>query len=933
MSLLLDALKRAAEQKAAKLRRDETSGADTPDTALDTASNRASSTDDAEDSSLPHYRLEDETEFDHSELDTRLKRVRGSGGDPTETDLDVAGFAESTLLPLSERPGTGDDETLIFAEDDVAETVDDGDVSTPRPAEDETDLSMHATTAASPAGIEVEELDSKRLADDETDLSQLLAAQREADAAASVETAAGRSAEDETDLSRLIAEQEAAIRGAADADDAGRPADDETDLSRLIAEQESEFNAAGDSADAERPADDETDLSRLIAEQEAANRGAGDGTDTGRSAADETDLGQLAATGEAAADATEDGPESVSTGAEETEVRLPGMPDDVAAGNEPPGAATDASQPSLEAGEPLASELDEAELAADESAADAGGSGADDTDAEDMSLLLVEREPTQITSPRSTTEPQSPQDALRSLQAEAPSAEDLGLVETTQHRLGGGPAAAADTTQTRNRTDSTATTRSRTGDTATTGIATATATANLGGVPRPDPGATQTYAPDNYDRTLMRLPNDEASKLFAGMKSDSDMVMTPDYAKRVFRSKSSAIRLQHAKIYTGVAFAILLAIGIYGIFEYQAESENIEANLRPLKNDPMPGILPSETVKSANQPLFGEGQVNKQALEILQSAENQGEQPGGDEALATDEPQAADEPAGAEAEPTAAMAAAGTADNPPAEAVEEVTEEPAPAVEENTVPAAGDADIPQPIVLSEPPQKAPVKTANKAQITVSGTSKPASTTVTGNGSRLQIQTRERLEQKQVLLREAYAAFRSGDDTLALKKYGEVLKIDPANRNALLARAAINVHNGNSAAAIDDYQALLLENPKDSLAMASLLAVARVSPLETETRLKVMIRDEPDSPHLNFALANAYAAQHRWQEAQGHYFTALQNNPDDPNYAYNLAVSLEHISQPKAAVSYYRRALENYNKGLATFSRDAVDRRLEKLANS
>jgi tetratricopeptide (TPR) repeat protein len=113
-------------------------------------------------------------------------------------------------------------------------------------------------------------------------------------------------------------------------------------------------------------------------------------------------------------------------------------------------------------------------------------------------------------------------------------------------------------------------------------------------------------------------------------------------------------------------------------------------------------------------------------------------------------------------------------------------------------------------------------------------------------------------------------------------------------------------------------------------MASLLAVTNFSPRETETQLKLMIRDEPDSPYLNFALANAYGAQNRWQEAQGYYFKALQHNPDDPNYAYNLAVSLEHISQPRAAISYYRRALENYNKGLATFSRDVVDRRLEIL---
>ncbi len=92
----------------------------------------------------------------------------------------------------------------------------------------------------------------------------------------------------------------------------------------------------------------------------------------------------------------------------------------------------------------------------------------------------------------------------------------------------------------------------------------------------------------------------------------------------------------------------------------------------------------------------------------------------------------------------------------------------------------------------------------------------------------------------------------------------------------------------------------------------------------------MIREDPDSPYLNFALANAYGAQQRWAEAQGHYFTALQNNPGDPNYAYNLAVSLEHISQPRAAIAYYQRALENMDNGLATFNKNLVDERLEIL---
>ena len=70
--------------------------------------------------------------------------------------------------------------------------------------------------------------------------------------------------------------------------------------------------------------------------------------------------------------------------------------------------------------------------------------------------------------------------------------------------------------------------------------------------------STRTYAPDNYDRTLIKMPDDDASDLFAGMKSDSDDVMTPAYAKKVFVSKSFAQRRYNFRIYGGLGFGILL---------------------------------------------------------------------------------------------------------------------------------------------------------------------------------------------------------------------------------------------------------------------------------------------------------------------------------------------------------------------------------------
>jgi tetratricopeptide (TPR) repeat protein len=400
----------------------------------------------------------------------------------------------------------------------------------------------------------------------------------------------------------------------------------------------------------------------------------------------------------------------------------------------------------------------------------------------------------------------------------------------------------------------------------------------------------------------MQLPSDDASKIFAGMKSDTDVVMTPDYAKKVFRSKSSAQRMQVYKVYSGIAVVILLSLGIYGAFQFQDEANSIDASLRPLKRDPMPGIIKPEDIKEDSS-LFGESVTNERTIEIIENADNAGEIVTADEDVIADEGVIANE----------AEIAGQTM------ATEDV------AIEAKTVEADNSAVM---SASAAAVQSESVETTQNASITQT---EAAATQSESNSSTLEIISSSKVGQKDLWLREAYDAYKSGNDSLAMTRYNQVLEIDPGNRNALLARAAINVQNSNGNAAIKDYQTLLLHNPKDSLAMTSLITVANYSPLETESQLKLMIRDEPNSPYLNFALANSYGAQNRWQEAQGYYFKALENNPGDPNYAYNLAVSLEHIAQPVAAVAYYQRALDNIDNGLATFSREVVSQRMEILA--
>jgi len=594
------------------------------------------------------------------------------------------------------------------------------------------------------------------------------------------------------------------------------------------------------------------------------NREARDETDLSQLAGDATDLSQVASQQDVA------GPADTVAREDDTDISQPFQPGATPEIQAQTGSGdeTDISQP-FQPGD--ASEIP-------------SGTEVEDTnDDEDLSLLLVDRDDTNLTGRTSVTDQQTPQEITQVMESSDPDIDGLALVDKTQHRIPDDVTETLAPTQSNN-----------------TATAPATQTTQ-GATTRMEATSTHTYAPDNYDRTLMQLPSDDASKIFAGMKSDADVVMTPDYAKKVFRSKSSAQRMQAYKVYLGIAVVILLSTGIYGAFEFQDESSNIDASLRPLKRDPMPGIIKPEDIKQDTN-LFGESVTNERTLEIIENADNASEIVAVDEGLATDEEVVADE---AEVADTA-MASGGVA------------------TEETTV----ETDSSAVITASAAAQTESVETTEIAGITQA---EKVTTQSESNSSTLEIISSSKVGQKDLWLREAYDAYKSGNDSLAMTRYNQVLKIDPGNRNALLARAAINVQNSNGSAAIKDYQTLLLHNPKDSLAMTSLITVANYSPLETESQLKLMIRDEPNSPYLNFALANSYGAQNRWQEAQGYYFKALENNPGDPNYAYNLAVSLEHIAQPVAAVAYYQRALDNIDNGLATFSREVVSQRMETLA--
>ena len=182
------------------------------------------------------------------------------------------------------------------------------------------------------------------------------------------------------------------------------------------------------------------------------------------------------------------------------------------------------------------------------------------------------------------------------------------------------------------------------------------------------------------------------------------------------------------------------------------------------------------------------------------------------------------------------------------------------------------------------------------------------------------------------IERGYDAFQQGDLAGARNQYQLALQRDATNRDALLGLAAIDIRTRNYELAESRYLRLLETDPRDAYAMAGLIALrGQTDPLQTESRLKSLIAGQPDVAHLHFALGNQYAAQSRWTEAQTSFFKAFSLDPENPDFAFNLVVSLDQLRQAKLALDYYRRALALAGARPTSFEKNQVTARITELS--
>jgi tetratricopeptide (TPR) repeat protein len=182
------------------------------------------------------------------------------------------------------------------------------------------------------------------------------------------------------------------------------------------------------------------------------------------------------------------------------------------------------------------------------------------------------------------------------------------------------------------------------------------------------------------------------------------------------------------------------------------------------------------------------------------------------------------------------------------------------------------------------------------------------------------------------LLSAYQAFSRGESASAQQQYRQVLQLDVRNVDALLGMAAIAQRQGRDADAQGWYQKVLEIEPRNTIAQSAIISPqAHTDAIGTESRIKGMLAQQPEAANLHASLGNLYAEQGQWPSAQEAFFNASRFAPNNADYAFNLAISLDQMGKSNLALKQYQRALELLNKsGASSPDRAQLEARIKAL---
>ena len=243
------------------------------------------------------------------------------------------------------------------------------------------------------------------------------------------------------------------------------------------------------------------------------------------------------------------------------------------------------------------------------------------------------------------------------------------------------------------------------------------------------------------------------------------------------------------------------------------------------------------------------------------------------------------------------------------------------------------------VAQAEPKKSRTNKTNNSSNEIYTGSAVSYNTTPSSNAKRKPLKLISKAASSDVdpTLMAAYQAYIRGDDITAQQQYRQVLQRDVRNVDALLGMAAIAQRQGRDADSAGWYQTVLEIEPKNTIALSAVMGASNSNQQSTtdavgaESHIKNMLAQHPDAANLHAALGNLYVEQGQWPSAQDAYFNASRLAPNNADYAFNLAISLDQMGKSNLALKQYERALDALNKsGASSPDRTTLETRIRVL---
>ncbi len=217
----------------------------------------------------------------------------------------------------------------------------------------------------------------------------------------------------------------------------------------------------------------------------------------------------------------------------------------------------------------------------------------------------------------------------------------------------------------------------------------------------------------------------------------------------------------------------------------------------------------------------------------------------------------------------------------------------------------GGDDLAAPIEIDRTPEAAmeEATTADAAITVTSGETAADETTVTFTIDAEGSSNRQKFE-------AAYAALQAGNAEAAMDLYMDVLIEEPDNQFALFGLASTLQRMGWLGEARATYEELLAIDPNNRGALTNMMAlIAQEAPDQALANLQRLYEINPGFSPIPAQIGLLYADIGDYGEAVRNLSLAIDMEPDNMNYVYNLAIIHDRLGQHTEAQALYERVIE------------------------